>query len=51
MYLYGGMKEYIPTTGNPFQFPTMWIAIFLFSSFAVLNYPMKDLQNMGTQIF
>lgn len=50
MYLYGGMKEYIPTTGNPFQFPTMWIAVFLFSSFAVLNYPMKDLQNMGTQI-
>ena len=41
MYLYGGMKEYIPTTGNPFQFPTMWIAVFLFSSFAVLNYPMK----------
>ena len=28
MYLYGGMKEYIPTTGNPFQFPTMWIAVF-----------------------
>mgnify|MGYP007102610333 CR=1 FL=1 len=51
MYLYGGMKEYIPTTGNPFQFPTMWIAVFLFSSFAVLNYPMKDLQKHGNTDF
>lgn len=50
MYLYGGMKEYIPMAGNPFQFPTIWIMVFVLASFEVLNYPMRDLQNTGTQI-
>lgn len=50
MYLYGGMKEYVPMVGNPFQFPVIWIMVFLLSSFAVLNYPTKDLQSTGTQL-
>ena len=52
MYLYGGMKEYIPTTGNPFQFPTMWIAVFLFSYKTWEHrfwYMFKDEQNGGYQ--
>ena len=50
MYLYGGMKEYIPTAGNAFQFPTMWTAVFLLCAFSVSNYPMKNLQTVGMQI-
>ncbi len=50
LYLYGGMKEYVPTLGNPFQFPAIWIMVFLMSSFLVMSYPMRDLQSTGTQM-
>lgn len=50
MYLYGGMREYIPVQGNAFTFPAVWIGLFLFCSFTVLNYPLRDLHNTGTQI-
>lgn len=49
-YAYGGMKEYIPSPYNPFQFPAIWVILFLTLSFTLLTYPMKDLQNMGAQI-
>lgn len=50
LYLYGGMREYVPVQGNAFTFPTVWIGLFLFCSFMVLNYPLRDLHNIGTQI-
>lgn len=50
VYAYGGMKEYIPAPDNPFQFPVIWILVFIIIPFILLNYPMKDMQNIGPQI-
>lgn len=49
-YLYGGMKKYIPTPGDPFLFPVVWIVIFLILPFILLNYPFQDLYGIGQQI-
>lgn len=49
-YAYGGMKEYIPSPYNPFQFPVIWVILFLTLSFILLTYPMKDLHNIGAQM-
>lgn len=50
VYLYGGMREYIPSPGNPFTFPIVWMVLFLMGAFVVLNYPLNDLQKTGVQI-
>lgn len=50
MYLYGGMKEYIPEPGNPFLFPIMWLLIFVAIPFIVVNYPFRDMQSIGQQV-
>ena len=49
-FLYGGMKEYIPSPGNPFLFPVVWILLFVTPAFLVLNYPVRNMQDIGTQI-
>ena len=49
-YLYGGMCEYIPSPDNPFQFPAVWILIFLVLPFIILNYPFRDMYGVGQQI-
>lgn len=49
-YLYGGMHNYIPSPDNAFQFPVVWILIFLAVPFILLNYPFKDLYGGGQQI-
>ncbi len=49
-YVYGGMQKYIPAPGNIFQIPIVWILVFLLPAFLLLNYPLKDMQHMGTQI-
>lgn len=50
VYLYGGMKEYIPMAGNGFEFPAIWMLVFLMSAFCTLNYPMHDLHKMGRNV-
>lgn len=49
-YLYGGMCEYIPSPDNPFQFPAVWILVFLVLPFVLLNYPFRDMYGVGQQI-
>lgn len=49
-YVYGGMQKYIPAPGNTFQIPIVWILVFLLPAFLLLNYPMKDMQHIGTHI-
>lgn len=49
-YLYGGMCEYIPSPDNPFQFPAVWILVFLVLPFVLLNYPFRDMYGAGQQI-
>jgi len=50
MYIYGGMNNYKPSPDNPFQFPVVWLIIFLGASFSVLTYPLNDIQNFGQQV-
>ena len=50
MYLYGGMKEYIPSPDNPFQFPVLWMVTILTLFFILLNYPYKDMLTVGQQV-
>ncbi len=49
-YLYGGMCEYIPSPDNPFQFPAVWILVFLVLPFILLNYPFRDMYGVGQQV-
>lgn len=49
-YLYGGMEKYVPSTGNPFLFPVIWIILFVTVPFLMLNYPLTDMQGTGQHI-
>ncbi|HBM79808.1 MAG TPA: hypothetical protein DD426_03065 [Clostridiaceae bacterium] len=50
LYIYGGMREYIPSPTNPFVFPVIWVLVFLPLCFFTLNYPYQDMQSFGQQV-
>ncbi|HIT90009.1 MAG TPA: hypothetical protein IAC41_06290 [Candidatus Merdenecus merdavium] len=50
MFAFGGMKEYIPSIGESFIFPIVWLLIYLLFLFIVLYYPYKDMEGIGKQI-
>ena len=50
MYIYGGMKIYVPSRENRFQFPAIWTILFITQLFGTLNYPYMDLNSYGKQI-
>ena len=47
MYLFGGMKPYIPNPDEPFLFPVSWFLVFGICLFLTLYYPVYD----GHRIF
>lgn len=47
VYVFAGMKEYIFDPRNPFNFPPLWMFIFLTISYLTLNYPYQDLMGSG----
>lgn len=49
-YLFFGMEEYVPTPGNKFRFPALWVAVILYVSYITLYYPYKDLNGYGKNI-
>ncbi len=49
-YLFFGMEEYIPSPGNKFRFPALWVAVILYVSYITLYYPYKDLNGYGKNI-
>lgn len=50
LYIFGGMKEYIPTPSEPFVFPVVWMILFLTLPYATLSYPLNDIQTFGQQV-
>jgi len=50
LYVFGGMKEYIPSPDNPFLFPVFWLLFYLIIFYTTLYYPFKDLNGFGKQI-
>lgn len=50
LYIYGGMKEYIPSRTQPFQFPTIWMFVLAYLLYFTLYYPYDDLMGYGQHI-
>ena len=49
-YLFFGMEEYVPSPGNKFRFPALWVMVILYISYTTLYYPYKDLNGYGKNI-
>lgn len=49
-YLFFGMEEYVPSPGNKFRFPALWVMVILYISYITLYYPYKDLNGYGKNI-
>lgn len=49
MYLYGGIKKYVPTPGEPFKVPYLWLLNHLLILYFTLNYTSADLNGFGQQ--
>lgn len=50
VYVYGGMKEYIPSRENRFFFPVIWSILIITQYFGTLSYPFENLNGYGKQI-
>lgn len=49
-YLFGGMREYIPTPGEPFQIPYLWLINHIGLLYFTLHYMHDDLEGFGQQM-
>lgn len=49
-YAYGGMARYVPSPDKRFEFPIIWLVIFVTVAFLTMNYPTKNLMGIGSQI-
>lgn len=50
MYLYGGMKEYLPSSKEALFFPIIWLVTLMVIAFLVLNYPLNNILTSGQQV-
>ena len=50
MYLFGGMKPYIPNPDEPFLFPVAWFLTFGICLFLTLYYPVQDRETFGKMV-
>lgn len=48
-YLWGGIKEYIPSPENSFLFPARWLLLYLLLCYSTLHFPYHDLVSLGGQ--
>ena len=49
-FLFNGMKEYVPTSYDPFKFPIMWMLIYVLIFFFTLYYPYNDIMGYGKNV-
>ena len=49
-YIFGGIKEYIPSPNDPFQIPYLWILNHLLILYFTLHYASDDLSGVGQQM-
>ena len=47
LYIFGGMKKFIPTPGAVFPFPIVWLLVMALACFSSLWYPLNDLYGFG----
>lgn len=50
MFIFNGMKEFIPGGEEPFSFPIMWMVIFVLLLFFTLYYPYNDIMGYGKNV-
>ena len=50
MFIFNGMKEYIPGGDESFAFPMMWMVIFVLLLFFTLYYPYNDIMGYGKNV-
>ena len=50
IYTFKGMEVYIPSPDKKFEIPIIWLAMNLYVSFIIGDYPLKDIQGFGQQI-
>lgn len=47
LYIFGGMRKFIPTPGAVFPFPIVWLLVMALACFSSLWYPLNDLYGFG----
>ena len=50
LYIFGGMKEYIPVPGKPIQIPYLWLLGHIGVLYFTLHYMYDDLAGVGRQM-
>ena len=50
LYIFGGMREYIPAPGEPFQIPYLWLINHIGILYFTLHYMHDDLEGFGQQM-
>lgn len=50
MFIFNGMKEFVPDGYTAFTFPTMWMVIFVLLLFFTLYYPYNDIMGYGKNV-
>lgn len=50
MFIFGGMKPYIPSPTEPFIFPIRWLFVHMLIFYGTLNYPYYDFTKLGGNI-
>lgn len=50
LYIFAGIKEYIPSRTDEFLIPVKWLLLQLFILYSTLYYPTRDLSSMGLNI-
>lgn len=50
LYIFGGMREYIPAPGEPFQIPYIWLINHIGILYFTLHYMHDDLEGFGQQM-
>ena len=49
-YIFGGIKEYVPSPNDPFQIPYLWLINHLLILYFTLHYASDDLSGVGQQM-
>jgi hypothetical protein len=47
LYIFGGMRKFIPNPSAVFPFPTVWLLVMALACFSSLWYPLEDLYGFG----
>lgn len=50
MYLFAGMKPYVPSPTEGFSFPIKWFLLYSLLFYSTLYFPQKDLQTTGINV-